>query len=97
MGAVVEIDLSKPSYNAAYKLARAVVIGGDLAGGKKLFARLMWLVPANDGGFVGLDDFDFEHRLATFVRMGLCTRAAVMEAMWAPGDWPYPPALVAAA
>lgn len=94
---ILPLDLSVPSFRSAHQLARAVVMSGDRRGGERLMARLLWLVPAHDGGFIGLDDYEFDQRVDRYVADGRFTRADVIEFMWAPGEWPVTPAAARAA
>lgn len=91
-----EIDLSKPSYAAAYQHARAAALAhakaygreiptrADKAAGDAVMVRLLWHIECDRGGFIGLSDAQLE---------ALCARkgydlAAVTAAMYAPGAWP---------
>lgn len=82
---VIPLDLSKPSFRAAYQLARAVAVTGDRAGADALFARLLWHVPASDGGFMGLTDCQMQAKIAADTRLSM---RAVHEGIWNPGEWP---------
>jgi hypothetical protein len=82
---VLNLDLSKPSFRAAYQLARAHRMTWGKAAADALFARLLWHVPGEDGGFLGLTDDEMDAKIAADPRL---TRANVLAAMWAPGEWP---------
>lgn len=80
-----DLDLSVPSYRAAFHFARKLAAAGDRPAADALMARLLWLVPAQDGGFVGLSDAQLASKCATDARLNLELVAA---AQWAPGEWP---------
>lgn len=76
------LDLSKPSYRAAYSFARAL---GDRTAASALLSRLLWHVESHDGGFIGLSDAELEAKVAADPRLNM---QAVTAAMYAPGAWP---------
>lgn len=83
--AILDLDLSVPSFRAAYQHARVIAMSGDRAGADKLFARLLWHVRAEDGGFIGLSDAQMAEKIAGDPRLN--TRD-VYDAMYEPGSWP---------
>lgn len=91
-----KLDLSRPSYRGAYAFAREAAWNSmradkrdkfnaaDKAAGDAVMCRLLWLVDAAGGGFIGLSDAALESRCARY-RLPL---PVVQCAMWAPGSWP---------
>lgn len=80
-----DLDLSKPSYRAAFHFARKLAAAGDRPAADALMARLLWLVPAQDGGFIGLSDAQLTAKVRNDARLNL---ELVLAAQWAPGTWP---------
>jgi hypothetical protein len=95
------IDLSKPSFRAAMKLASNAVKAAahaegrfeapnaaDKAIGKKLLLELLWQVDAWDGGFRGHDDASLADMVER-VFGDQVTMAEVTDALWTSGKpWP---------
>ncbi len=82
---MLQIDLSKPSFRAAYQHARILAVAGDRDGADKLFARLLWHVDARDGGFLGLSDAQIDAKIARDPRLNIDD---VMDGQWDAGQWP---------
>lgn len=94
--ALADLDLSVPSYRAAYQFARraafdsAKVRGAkkpswhDKAAGDAVMIRLLWHVEGERGGFIGLSD----SQLAAYCERKNYDIRAVNAASYAPGDWP---------
>jgi hypothetical protein len=97
------IDLSRPSYAAAYQHARAAAVAhakacgrglptrADKAAGDAVMINLLHHVEGDQGGFLGLSDAALE---AYCARKGY-DLAAVISAMYAPTPWPVPQAVAA--
>lgn len=51
---------------------------------RALIAQLLWMVPARDGGFMGLDEAGLDFR----VKRTCVTKADAVAAMYSPGEWP---------
>src|SRR6185437_16156812 len=93
--------LSKPTYAAAYSIAREVSKSradaagrqfpapADIHAGLREFARLLWHVDATDGGFIGLTDSELAARVEK-IFSGRVSLSTVTELGWAPGQWPVP-------
>lgn len=82
---VSPLDLSTPSYRAAYQLARPLAVAGDRKGAAALFTRLLFHVPVEDGGLMGMSEDALETRCASDPRLDHVT---ALEAVWNPGPWP---------
>lgn len=80
-----EIDLTKPSYRSAYQIARAIRLRDGIAAANAEFARLLWHVHKEDGGFIGLTDDELVQKVQDDPRLRM---ADVLRHMWAPGHWP---------
>lgn len=81
------IDLSTPSFAAAYRLSRLHALSGDTAEAARLFSRLLWHVEARDGGFIGLSDEELLEKCESDKRLD---HASATAALYAPGPWPVP-------
>lgn len=79
------VDLSKPSFAAAYQLSRRRAASGDRAGAARLFSHLLWHVEASEGGFIGLSDEELLEKCESDKRLNHTIAAA---ALYAPGPWP---------
>jgi hypothetical protein len=62
---------------------RILVLESDTAELRALIARLLWHVPASEGGVMGLDDCARGQWTSRHVSL-----ADVEAAAWAPGVWP---------
>lgn len=69
------------------KMARAGRVAptkADTAELREMIAKLLWHVPAKDGGFLGCAENELDRRIKT-----MCiTKADAVAAMYAPGSWP---------
>lgn len=82
------LDLTVPSYQAAYHFAREKALAGDRVGADTLFIRLLWLVRGEDGGFVGLSDKQLKARVRAIPALASYSMADITAAMYEPGEWP---------
>ena len=78
-------DLSKPSFAAAYTIARRHAASGDPAAAAQLFSRLLWHVEASEGGFIGLSDEELLEKCESDKRLN---HAIATGALYAPEPWP---------
>jgi hypothetical protein len=85
---VLPLDLSARTYRSAYQHARALAVTGDRRGADRMMCRLLWLVLATDGGFIGLTDQQLEDKVAADPKLNM---ADVNTAHWDAGEWPAQP------
>lgn len=77
-------DLSKPSFAAAYAIARPLA-AQDRAAATRRLCELLWHVEGEDGGFIGLSDQQLFDKCESDKRLNY---TAATNAMYAPGPWP---------
>lgn len=81
-------DLSRPSFAAAYALARPLA-AQDRATATRRLCELLWHVEGEDGGFIGLSDQQLFDKCESDPRLNY---HAATDAMHAPPPWPDAPA-----
>lgn len=76
--------MREAGYLAMRTDGRVTLAASDRAAGFAVLARLLWHVPGDAGGFLGLSDL----QLGKYAkRLGL-TEEQVTDAQWNPGQWP---------
>jgi hypothetical protein len=79
------VDLSTPSFAAAYAIARPLAQRGDAPAATRRLCELLWHVEGEDGGFIGLSDEQLREKCESDKRLNY---AAATDAMHAPPPWP---------
>ena len=79
------VDLSTPSFAAAYALARPLALRGDRIAATARLCELLWHVEGNEGGFAGLSDEQLLEKCEGDRRLDY---TMATQAMWAPPPWP---------